>query len=92
MSGKSKKAAVVFRLETKNEGAVYFHCAFHELNPCLSKASKVPHVFSMFSTMQALGIFFKYSPTRQRKLEEAIAGADKEGCLKKKMKQLCKTR
>ena len=58
MSGKSKKAAVVFRLETKNEGAVYFHCTFHELKPCLSKASKVPLVFSMFSTMQALGIFF----------------------------------
>ena len=46
----------------------------------------------MFSTMQALGIFFKYSPKRQRKLEEAIAEADKEGCLKKKIKPLCETR
>ena len=56
------------------------------------KLPKVPQVFNMVSTMQVLGIFFKYSPKRQRKLEEAIAEADKEGCLKKKIKPLCKTR
>ena len=45
----------------------------------------------MISTMQALGIFFKYSPKCQRKLEKGIAEADKEGCLKKKIKPLCKS-
>ena len=43
----------------------------------------------MVSTMQALGIFFKYFPKRQRKLEEAIAEANKGGCLKKKIRPLC---
>ena len=92
MSGKSKGAAVVFRSETGNESAVYFHCASHELNLCLSNVSKVPQVFNMVSTMQALGIFFKYSPKRQRKLEEVIAEAGREGCLKKKIKPFCETR
>ena len=92
MSEKSKGAAVVFRSETGNESAYYFHCASHELNLCLSKASKVPQVFNMVSTIQALGIFFKYSSKRRRKLEEAIAEADKEGCLKRKIKPFCETR
>ena len=35
--------------------------------------------------------FFKYSPKCQRKLEEAVAEADTEGCLKKKIKPLCET-
>ena len=92
MSGKSKRAAAVFRSKTGNESAVYFRCASHELNLCLSKASKAPQVFNMVSTMQTLGVFFfKYSPKCQRKLEEAVAEADTEGCLKKKIKPLCET-
>ena len=74
----------VFRSETGNESTFYFHCASHELNLRLSKASKVPKVLNMVSTMLVLDIFFQCSPKRQRKLEEAIAEADKEGCLKKK--------
>ena len=35
--------------------------------------------------------FFKYSPKCQRKLEVAVAEADTEGCLKKKIKPLCET-
>ena len=92
MSGKSKGEAAVFRSQTGNESAVYFHYASHELNLRLSKASKVPQVFNMVSTMQALCIFFKYFLKRQRKMEETIAEADKEGCLKKKIKPLCETR
>ena len=88
-SGKWKGAAAVFRSETGNESAGYLHCVSHEFNLCLSK---VPQVFNMVSTMQALGIFFKYSPKRQRKLKQAIAELDKEGYLKKKVKSLCKTR
>ena len=69
-SGKWKGAAAVFRFETGNESAGYLHCVSHEFNLCLSKVSQV---FNMVSTMQALGIFFKYSPKRQRKLKQAIA-------------------
>ena len=92
MSGKSKGAAAVFRSKTGNENAVCFYCASYELNLCLSKPSKVPQVFNMVSPIQAFDIFFKYSPKCQRKREEAIAEANKEGCLKKKIKPLCETR
>ena len=69
MTGKEKGAAVNFFSETGNEKAVYFDCASHELNLSLSKASKILQVMNMFSTMQMLGIFFKYSSKRQRNNE-----------------------
>ena len=92
MSGKVKGAAATFYMETGNDKAVYFHCASHQLNLCLSKASKVPQVFNMISTMQVLGIFFKYSPKRQRKLEASISELASEHNLKYKIKPLCETR
>ena len=92
MSGKVKGAAATFCLEAGNDKAVYFHCASHQLNLCLSKASKVPQVFNMISTMQVLGIFFKYSPKRQRKLEASISELASEHNLKYKIKPLCETR
>ena len=79
MSGKLKGAAAIFCSETGNDKAVYFHCASHELNLCLSKASKVPQIYHMISTMQAFEMFFKYSPKRQRKLEASIANATDKG-------------
>ena len=50
MSGKLKGATAIFCSETGNDKAVYFHCASHELNLCLSKASKVPQIYHMIST------------------------------------------
>ena len=50
-----KGAAAQFCLKTKNEKVVYFHRASHELNLCLSKASKVPQI----STVQFLGLYSK---------------------------------
>ena len=46
---------------------------------------------NMVSMMQMLGILFKYSPKRQRKLEQSITEIATES-LKKKVKPLCKTR
>ena len=69
MSGKTKGAATQFCLKIENEKAVYFHCTSHELNLCLSKASKVPQVSNMISTIRFLGLLYKFSPKRQRKLE-----------------------
>ena len=37
MTRKTKGAATQFCLQIENEKAVYFHCASHELNLCLSK-------------------------------------------------------
>ena len=61
--------------------ALYFHCASHELNLALSHASKVPEISNMVCTLKSVGIFFKYSPKRQRELEQCIvsAGEGREG-------------
>ena len=91
MSGKVKGAAVIFCSETGNDKAVYFRCASHELNLCLSKSSKVPRIYNTISTMQALAIFFKYSPNRQRKLEASIADVTDKENLESTIKAFCET-
>ena len=53
--------------------AHYYHCASHQLNLALTKACAVKSVQCMLSDLQALGIFFKYSPKRQRCLETSTA-------------------
>ena len=90
MAGKEKGAAAKFCSETGNEKAVYFHCTSHKLNLSLSKVSKILQVMNMVSTMQMLGIFFKYSPKCQQKLEQSITEIATE-LLKKKVKPLCET-
>ena len=72
MAGKQKDAAKKFQLLTGNTKAPYIHCGSHELNLYLSKASNVPEVYNMVCTMQFLGIYFKFSPKRQRLLEYSI--------------------
>ena len=46
---------------------------------------------NMVSAMQILGIFFKHSPKRQRKLEQSITEIATKS-LKKKVKPVCETR
>ena len=53
--------------------ARYFHCASHQLNLALTKACAVKFVQCMLSDLQALQVFFKYSPKRQRCLETCTA-------------------
>ena len=91
MAGMEKGAAAKFRSKTGNKKAVYFHCISHKLNLFLSRASKILQVMNRVSTMQMLDIFFKYSPKRQRKLEQSITEIATES-LKKKVKPLCETR
>ena len=93
MSGKQNGASNQFCEIARNKKAVYFHCASHELNLCLSKASKVPDVHNMVSTMPSLGLFFKYSAKRQRILEATIAQMHSNNEeTKEKVKPLCETR
>ena len=91
MAGKKKDAATKFCSQTEIKKAVYFHCTSHELNLSLSKASKILQVMNMVSTMKMLGIFFKYSPKCQRKLEQSITEIATES-IKKKIKPLYETR
>ena len=97
MSGKQKGASNQFCEITGNKKAVYFHCASHELNLCLSKASKVLQIHNMVRTMQSVCLSFKFSAKHQRILETSIAQmhSDNEETKQKvklKVKPLCETR
>ena len=97
MLGKKKGASNQFCEITGNKKTVYFHCASHELNLCLSKASKVPEVHDTVSTMQSLNLSFKYSAKRERILEATIAqvrsnNEETKQKVKLKVKPLCETR
>ena len=54
----------------------------------------MPEVYNMICLMQSLGVFFKFSPKRQRKLEKVISktAVKDAGRLKTKVKPLCETR
>ena len=74
--------------------ALYYHCFSHDLNLALSKASSVPEVNCMLATITQVGIFFKYSPKRQRYLEKHIANYNSNGNDDQliPIKLLCETR
>ena len=79
--------------------APYFHCASHDLNLALCKACKVPAIHCIMETLKTVGIFFKYSPKRQRELERAIERVNEnrrnsglKPLNKTKIKPMCETR
>ena len=65
--------------------ATFYHCSSHQLNLSLSKACSVKPVQCMLADFKSLGIFFKYSPKRQRCLETCTA------CLNDELKAEGKT-
>ena len=67
------------RFQNVSPRALYFHCASHELNLALSHASKVAEIYNMVCTLKSVGIFFKYSPKRQRELEKCIVSVSERG-------------
>ena len=58
--------------------AIYNYCCSHDLNLVLCKASQVKEVQLMLDTVKQLGIFFKYSPKRSRRLEAAVVEVNPE--------------
>lgn len=93
MSAKFNGCQVLFREAAPLAG--YFHCGSHQLNLVLSKSASLPIIHSMVCNMKSLGIFFHYSPKRQRALEKAIKNVNKEKddpILQQKFKLLCETR
>lgn len=69
-AGELQGCQVWFKIEVPE--ATYFHCSSRQLNLGISKASSVPEVYRMVSTMKQLKIFFKYSPKRQHVFEHAV--------------------
>ena len=94
MAGCQKGAAEKFKEKTGNAHAPYYHCASHDLNLAISKSLTVQDVRNMIDAMQSLGVFFMYSPKRQRVLEAAVANCNEKGLSisKLKIKPLCQTR
>ena len=97
MSGRIRGCQAKFKEVAQH--ATYYHCASHQLNLALSKSASVVEVSNMVHTLQTLGLFFKYSPKRQRALERAIVSTNqsrKENgepvIVQSKFKVLCDTR
>ena len=87
------------KLQSVVPQAIYYHCSSHQLNLALSKACSVPEIQQMVSTLKSVGIFFKYSPKRQRRLEACVEQVNEKKrkemeaeIPKKKLKLLCDTR
>ena len=97
MAGHLNGCSALFK--AKFPRATYYHCASHELNLALSKTARVAEISCMLSTLTSIGLFFKYSPKRQRYLEESITEYNKElkelgrkEIHKTKIKTMCQTR
>ena len=97
MAGRLKGCAARFTQEVPR--AIYFHCASHQLNLALSAACRMPEIQCAMSTLKAVGLFYKYSPKRQRELEKSVQLANSERSAeeeplisKTKIKMLCETR
>ena len=52
--------------------ASYHYFSNHDLNLALCKCCEVKEVQLMLDTLKQLGIFFRYSPKRSRRLEAAV--------------------
>ena len=81
--------------------AEYYFFMNHYLRIAVTKSCKLPEMQVMLDTIKQVGIFYKYSPTEQRKLEECISAVSREKNQAggevterriKKVKILCDTR
>ncbi|XP_050063021.1 52 kDa repressor of the inhibitor of the protein kinase-like [Aphis gossypii] len=71
--------------------AVYTHCSSHNLNLCLSEASKVPSIRNCMGIISEVCAFFHMSAQRTELLKLAITECCPEQ-RKKKLISLCETR
>ena len=95
MAGKQKGSAA--RFTNQYPRAVYHYCCSHDLNLALRKSCNVKEVHVMLCSLKELGIFFKYSPKRSRRLEQAITTvnldrSEDDKINKTKSKLFCETR
>ena len=95
MSGKYNGCAA--KLQQVSPKATYHYCSSHDLNLVLCKSCQVREVHLMLDSLQQLGIFFRYSPKRSRRLEDAVESvntgrAPANRITKTKVKVFCETR
>ena len=97
MSGRLRGCQAIFR--EKYPLALYYHCVSHQLNLAITKASSIMEVHFAHETIKSVGLFFHFSPKRQRELERAIEeentrrrGAEEPDIPLRKIGVLCETR
>ena len=91
-----KQAGCAARFTQQSPRALYHYCSSHDLNLALCKSCSVTEIRSMLDTITQLGVFFKYSPKRSRRLEMAITeenqNNDSEEIARRKVGLFCETR
>ena len=91
-----KQAGCAARFTQQSPRALYHYCSNHDLNLALCKSCSVTEIRSMLDTITQLGVFFKYSPKRSRRLEMAITeenqNNDSEEIARRKVGLFCETR
>jgi hypothetical protein len=93
-----KQAGCAARFTQLSPKALYHYCSSHDLNLALCKCCSVREIHAMLDIVTQLGIFFKYSPKRSRRLEEAVLDANQSKCsenekiVKRKVGIFCETR
>ena len=95
MAGKYAGFAARFLKESPR--ALYHYCSSHDLNLALCKACDVKEIHLMLDALKQLGLFFKYSPKRSRRLEVAVDEVNQRRCKsdqisKTKLSMFCETR
>ena len=70
MAGRQKGCAARFNRQYPK--AIHHYCSSHDLNLALCKSCEAKEIHIMLDTVKALGIFFKYSPKRSRRLEKTV--------------------
>ena len=95
MSGKHIGSAAQFIWQSPR--AVYHYCASRNLNLVLCKSCNVTEIQLMLDSLKQLGIFFKSSPKRSRRLETAVDHVNinrqkNDKITKTKFKVFCETR
>ena len=74
-----------------NEKAVYTHCHSHRLNLVVAASCSIQYVKNIFDQIKELSFFFNFSEPRQKMLDLSIENHAPD-CLKKKLKNVCRTR
>ena len=74
-----------------NEKAVYTHCHSYRLNLVMVASCSIQYVRNALDQIKELSFFFIFSEPRQKMLGLSI-GNHAPDCLKKKLKNICRTR
>ena len=95
MSGKYNGCAAKFTEHSLK--ALCHYCCSHDLNLVLCKSCELKEIHLMLDSLKQLGLFFKYSPKRTRRLEKAVNEINTRNPLQKqigasKFKLFCETR